>query len=122
MVAIITVNIMSLIMAWLFCSNKTELRKLIKIEYRSLKFFLQINSWPYFLKNVKLVLPRKFITQELSSIFKKHYEICIEPGRSLVADSGILITRIVRTKNTSKKSFLIVGYLNLKKIILHNLP
>lgn len=34
--------------------------------------------------------------------------LLLEPGRSLVADSGILITRVLYRKETSRKTFLIV--------------
>ena len=60
------------------------------------------------------------ITEKI--FFKKKYEICFEPGRSLVADSGILITQIIRTKHTSRKIFLIVdaGMNNFIRPTLYN--
>ena len=62
----------------------------------------------------------KKITEKI--FFKKEYEICLEPGRSLIADSGILVTKIIRTKRSSKKSFLIVdaGMNNLIRPTLYN--
>ena len=62
----------------------------------------------------------KKITEEI--FLKKKYEICFEPGRSLIADSGILVTKIIRTKNSRKKSFLIVdaGMNHLIRPTLYN--
>ena len=45
----------------------------------------------------------------LNEVFKeKEFNLSIEPGRSLVADSGILITKVIRSKSTNLKKFLIV--------------
>ena len=45
----------------------------------------------------------------LNEVFKdKEFNLSIEPGRSLVADSGILISRVIRSKSTNLKNFLIV--------------
>lgn len=45
----------------------------------------------------------------LKSVFKKdEFILSIEPGRSLVADSGILVTKVIRKKSTNLKNFLIV--------------
>ena len=35
-------------------------------------------------------------------------KLLVEPGRSLVADSGILLTRVIRAKTTGRKKFIIV--------------
>ena len=37
-----------------------------------------------------------------------NFNICFEPGRSLVADAGILVTKVIREKKTITKNFLIV--------------
>ena len=45
----------------------------------------------------------------MNEVFKdKEFNLSIEPGRSLVADSGILISRVIRSKSTNLKNFLIV--------------
>lgn len=45
----------------------------------------------------------------LKNVFKKdEFILSIEPGRSLVADSGILVTKVIRKKSTNLKNFLIV--------------
>lgn len=36
------------------------------------------------------------------------YKLSIEPGRSLVANSGVLVTKIIYIKNSERKNFLIV--------------
>jgi diaminopimelate decarboxylase len=35
-------------------------------------------------------------------------KLLLEPGRALVADTGVLLTRVVRTKSTGRKTFVIV--------------
>ncbi len=37
-----------------------------------------------------------------------NFKISIEPGRSILADSGILVSRVIRTKKTLNKKFLIL--------------
>ena len=37
-------------------------------------------------------------------------EIIIEPGRFLVGQSGIIVSRIIRIKNEKNKAFLIIDY------------
>ncbi len=45
----------------------------------------------------------------LINLFKKStFKISLEPGRSLVANSGLLITKVIRKKQTTLKNFLIV--------------
>ena len=45
----------------------------------------------------------------INKVFKKdEFELSVEPGRSLIADAGILLTKIIRTKSTNLKNFLIV--------------
>ncbi len=62
----------------------------------------------------------KKITTNL--FINENFDISVEPGRSLVANSGILITKIIRTKLTKKKNFLIVdaGMNNLIRPTLYN--
>ena len=45
----------------------------------------------------------------ISNIFlNSNYKFSFEPGRSLIAEAGILITKIIRKKNTKDKIFIIV--------------
>ena len=45
----------------------------------------------------------------ISDVFKGHdYSLSIEPGRSLVANSGILLTKVIYLKKTKSKNFIIV--------------
>ena len=45
----------------------------------------------------------------IQSIFGNlNIEVYIEPGRLLVANSGLLVTRVVDIKTTSQKTFVIV--------------
>ena len=45
----------------------------------------------------------------ISDVFKGHdYGLSIEPGRSLVANSGILLTKVIYLKKTKSKNFIIV--------------
>lgn len=44
----------------------------------------------------------------LQCVRGRRFKLLIEPGRALVADTGILLTRVVRTKTTGRKNFVIV--------------
>ena len=45
----------------------------------------------------------------ISDVFKGYdYTLSIEPGRSLVANSGILLTKVIYLKKTKSKNFIIV--------------
>ena len=45
----------------------------------------------------------------ISNVFKGYdYNLSIEPGRSLVANSGILLTKVIYLKKTKSKNFIIV--------------
>ena len=45
----------------------------------------------------------------ISDVFKGYdYSLSIEPGRSLVANSGILLTKVIYLKKTKSKNFIIV--------------
>jgi len=51
----------------------------------------------------------KPIEEMLKKLFLgTNFNICFEPGRSLVADAGILVTKVIREKKTIAKNFLIV--------------
>ena len=48
-------------------------------------------------------------SRALNEIFKnEEFQLSVEPGRSLIAESGILLTKVIRTKSTNLKNFLIV--------------
>ena len=45
----------------------------------------------------------------ISDLFANtNYQLSFEPGRSLVAEAGILVTKVIRNKNTKDKNFIIV--------------
>lgn len=44
----------------------------------------------------------------LSAQVPEHYEVVLEPGRSLVAAAGVLVTRVEYVKQTAAKRFLVV--------------
>ena len=51
----------------------------------------------------------KSFSKALNKIFKNNeFQLSVEPGRSLIAESGILLTKVIRTKSTNYKNFLIV--------------
>ena len=51
----------------------------------------------------------KSFSKALNEVFKnEEFQLSIEPGRSLIAESGILLTKVIRTKSTNLKNFLIV--------------
>ena len=48
-------------------------------------------------------------SKALNEVFKNEdFRLSIEPGRSLIAESGVLLTKVIRTKSTNLKNFLIV--------------
>ena len=58
---------------------------------------------------MKNSLNYKSFSQALNEVFKnKEFKLSVEPGRSLIAESGILLTKVIRTKSTNHKNFLIV--------------
>tara|TARA_B100000287_G_scaffold430038_1_gene484511 strand:+ start:1858 stop:3072 length:1215 start_codon:yes stop_codon:yes gene_type:complete len=68
-----------------------------------------------------------FNISEYANIVEKNFaeldlEIILEPGRSLVGSSGILISKVIRTKKGNKKEFLIIdaGMNNLIRPSLYN--
>ena len=44
----------------------------------------------------------------LELFLESNYKLSFEPGRSLIAQAGILITKVIRTKKTNEKNFIIV--------------
>ena len=51
----------------------------------------------------------KSFSKALNEVFKdREFQLSVEPGRSLIAESGILLTRVIRTKSTNLRNFLIV--------------
>ena len=58
---------------------------------------------------MKNSLNYKSFSKALNEVFKNNeFQLSIEPGRSLIAESGVLLTRVIRTKSTNYKNFLIV--------------
>ncbi len=51
----------------------------------------------------------KSFSKALNEVFKNNeFQLSVEPGRSLIAESGVLLTKVIRTKSTNYKNFLIV--------------
>ena len=44
----------------------------------------------------------------LELFLESNYKLSFEQGRSLIAQAGILITKVIRTKKTNEKNFIIV--------------
>ena len=58
---------------------------------------------------MKNSLNYKSFDKALNEVFiDKEFQLSVEPGRSLIAESGILLTKVIRTKSTNNKNFLIV--------------
>ena len=58
---------------------------------------------------MKNSLNYKSFSKALNDVFKNNeFQLSIEPGRSIIAESGILLTKVIRTKSTNYKNFLIV--------------
>ena len=58
---------------------------------------------------MKNSLNYKSFSKALNEIFKNNeFQLSVEPGRSLIAESGVLLTKVIRTKSTNYKNFLIV--------------
>lgn len=51
---------------------------------------------------------RAFAKQALHCVRRTGLKLFMEPGRSIVGDAGILLTRVVHTKTTGEKKFIIV--------------
>lgn len=54
------------------------------------------------------VSKKHFISEILKNITDKNLSLIIEPGRSIVGDAGLLITKVVNIKKTSTKNFAIM--------------
>ena len=58
---------------------------------------------------MKNLLNYKSFSKALNEVFKNNeFQLSVEPGRSLIAESGVLLTKVIRTKSTNYKNFLIV--------------
>ena len=58
---------------------------------------------------MKNSLNYKSFSKALNKVFKNNeFQLSVEPGRSLIAESGVLLTKVIRTKSTNYKNFLIV--------------
>ena len=54
----------------------------------------------------ELSLPR--FAAALTRIIPSRFKLLLEPGRCLIADAGVLLTRVLYTKKTSRRRFVIV--------------
>lgn len=65
--------------------------------------------------------PKAYV-QALLERLDKPYKLLVEPGRAIVADAGVLLTRVVFLKETSAKNFAIVdaGMNDLLRPALYN--
>lgn len=52
--------------------------------------------------------PREYAAAVLGAVGDLGCEIVVEPGRSITANAGIFVTRVLYTKGTDEKSFVIV--------------
>ena len=59
-------------------------------------------------KGEKTPTPKEFAKKLLSLIKGLKYRIILEPGRAIIGDAGILVTKVLYVKKTSKKNFVIV--------------
>ncbi|MEX0601941.1 MAG: diaminopimelate decarboxylase, partial [Bacteroidota bacterium] len=66
--------------------------------------------------------PREYVDAMLPSLRESGCSVWLEPGRALVADSGILLTRVLYLKENGKKKFVIVdaGMNDLLRPSLYN--
>ena len=53
-------------------------------------------------------LPADYISAILQKLGDRHFEILLEPGRAIVGNAGILVTRVEYLKPTTGKNFAIV--------------
>ena len=45
----------------------------------------------------------------ISDLFlNSEYKLCFEPGRSLIAEAGILVTKVIRNKKNKDKNFIVI--------------
>ena len=59
-------------------------------------------------ENEKVVPKDLFISEIIKIIGNRNICLIIEPGRSIVGDSGILVSQVVNIKKSSAKSFVII--------------
>ena len=59
-------------------------------------------------KGEKAPTPKEFAKKLLFLIKGLKYRIILEPGRAIIGDAGILVTKVLYVKKTSKKNFVIV--------------
>ena len=59
-------------------------------------------------KGEKAPTPKEFAKKLLPLIKGLKYRIILEPGRAIIGDAGILVTKVLYVKKTSKKNFVIV--------------
>ena len=59
--------------------------------------------------NNELPISRGEYVRSVSEVFKdKNLKLIFEPGRSLIGDAGILVTKVIEKKNNNGKKFIIV--------------
>ena len=58
--------------------------------------------------NEKTISLKKYGSIVSSLVSKFGCELILEPGRFIVADAGILVTKVLRTKSNQHKRFIIV--------------
>ncbi|MBI4460922.1 MAG: diaminopimelate decarboxylase [Acidobacteria bacterium] len=51
---------------------------------------------------------RSYAAELLKCVRESGLKLLVEPGRAIVADSGILLTRVIRSKSNGRKKFVIV--------------
>jgi diaminopimelate decarboxylase len=52
--------------------------------------------------------PSEYVSALLGALQDKDYEVLIEPGRAIVGNAGVLLTRIEYLKSTATQNFAIV--------------
>jgi diaminopimelate decarboxylase len=69
-----------------------------------------------------LPAPADFVSAIMGALGDNQYSVWLEPGRSIVADAGILVTRVLHTKDQGTKTFVIVdaGMNDLLRPSLYN--
>lgn len=50
----------------------------------------------------------RLVVQRIASVRRNGYHVLLEPGRSIVGDAGILLTRVLYRKRTGEKNFIVV--------------
>jgi len=52
--------------------------------------------------------PAEYITQVLAKLQGRHFKLMFEPGRSIVANAGVFLTRVQLIKPTPQKNFAVI--------------